>query len=402
MSEAQPDINVAFVTPWYGADIPGGMEAETRRTAERLVHAGISAHILTTTIRDFFADWSKNHHKTTRETINGVPVRRFPVRRRDRAAFDAVNWRLMQNLPITPRQEQTYIRQMINCPDLYDHIRTAPASTLFLFIPYMFATTYYGAQVWPRRSLVIPCLHDESYARLSLYRQVFPHVRGLILHTEAELALADALYPRDEGQLRVVLGEGVDTDWQGDEDRFRQKYGIRGDFVLVAGRKDAGKNTPLLLDYWRRYVHQRRPSLRLLFIGPGDITIPLDLADSVVDLGFVPRQDKYDAHAASLLLCQPSTNESFSLVLMESWLAQRPALVHADCAVTVEQCQKANAGLYFADYDEFAATLDYFQAQPQTARRMGEQGRRYVLANFHWDVVVARYRALLARVARGA
>ncbi|MCA9941271.1 MAG: glycosyltransferase, partial [Anaerolineales bacterium] len=185
-------------------------------------------------------------------------------------------------------------------------------------------------------------------------------------------------------------------------DRFRQKYGIRGDFVLVAGRKDAGKNTPLLLDYWRRYVHQRRPSLRLLFIGPGDITIPLDLADSVVDLGFVPRQDKYDAHAASLLLCQPSTNESFSLVLMESWLAQRPALVHADCAVTVEQCQKANAGLYFADYDEFAATLDYFQAQPQTARRMGEQGRRYVLANFHWDVVVARYRALLARVARGA
>lgn len=392
-------MKVTFVTPWYGPDIPGGMEAETRQTAEHLARAGMSVELLTTTVRDFFADWGKNHHKPGVSTVNGVTVRRFPVQKRDRAAFDAVNWRLMHNLPITPAQEQTYISQMLRSPRLYEHIQAECRHTLFLFIPYMFATTYYGAQICPPRSLIIPCLHDESYARLSLYRQVFPHVRALVLHTDAELALADALYPRSSDQIRAVLGEGVDTEWEGDAARFRQKYGLEGDFILVAGRKDQGKNTPLLLDYWRRYVHQRRPPLRLVFIGPGDITIPADIAETVIDLGFLPRQDKYDAHYASWLLCQPSLNESFSLVLMESWLAERPALVHAHCAVTREQCQKANAGLYFADYDEFAAALDYLQANPDTARILGQQGRRYVLANFHWDIVVARYQALLARIA---
>ncbi len=391
-------IKAAFVTPWYGPDIPGGMEAETRQTAEHLARAGISVEVLTTTVRDFFGDWGKNYHKSGVESVNGVTVRRFPVQKRDRAAFDAVNWRLMHNLPITPAQEQTYINQMLRCPRLYEHIERECRHTIFLFIPYMFATTYYGAQICPQRSVVIPCLHDESYARLSLYRQVFSHAHGLVLHTDAELALANDLYPRSPDQIRTVLGEGVDTDWAGDAARFRQKYGIAGDFVLVAGRKDQGKNTPLLLDYWRRYIYQRRPLLRLVFIGPGDITVPPDVAETVIDLGFLPRQDKYDAYHAALLLCQPSVNESFSLVLMESWLAERPALVHAGCAVTREQCQKANAGLYFADYDEFAAALDYLQANPDTARILGRQGRRYVLANFHWDVVVARYQVLLAGV----
>ena len=391
-------IKAVFVTPWYGADIPGGMEAETRQTAEHLARAGISVEVLTTTVRDFFGDWGKNYHKPGVESVNGVMVRRFAVQKRDRAAFDAVNWRLMQNLPITPAQEETYISQMLRCPTLYAYIREECRHAILLFIPYMFATTYYGAQIWPQRSLVIPCLHDESYARLSLYRQVFPHVRGLILHTDAELTLADNLYPRPPDQIRTVLGEGVDTEWGGDAARFRQKYGIEGDFVLVVGRKDPGKNTPLLLDYWRRYVYRRRPSLRLVFIGPGDITIPAGISETVVDLGFLPRQDKYDAYHAALLLCQPSINESFSLVLMESWLAQRPALVHAACAVTREQCQKANAGLYFADYDEFAAALDYLQANRAAARILGQQGRRYVLTHFHWDTVVARYKALLAQV----
>ena len=38
--------------------------------------------------------------------------------------------------------------------------------------------------------------------------------------------------------------------------------------------------------------------------------------------------------AAASLLCQPSHNESFSLVIMESWLCGRPVLVSSQCAVT--------------------------------------------------------------------
>jgi hypothetical protein len=158
---------IAFVAPWYGPDIPGGSEAEARRTAQHLHEAGFEVEVLTTCIKDFYGDWGKNYHRPGVEQVNGLPVRRFPVLPRDKAAFDQVNWRLMNGLPITAEQEQTFINEMIRVPALYDFMRQNAASYLFIFIPYMFATTYWGAQVCPQRSLVIPCLHDESYAHYS-------------------------------------------------------------------------------------------------------------------------------------------------------------------------------------------------------------------------------------------
>lgn len=50
---------LTFVTPWFGPDIPGGMEAETRRTIAHLQAAGFTVDVLTTCIRDFHADWGK-------------------------------------------------------------------------------------------------------------------------------------------------------------------------------------------------------------------------------------------------------------------------------------------------------------------------------------------------------
>jgi ABC-type dipeptide/oligopeptide/nickel transport system ATPase component len=121
----------------------------------------------------------------------------------------------------------------------------------------------------------------------------------------------------------------------------------------------------------------------------------IESADHVVDLGFVPAGDKLDAYAAAALLCQPSVHESFSIVLLESWRAGTPVLVHSHCAVTVDHCRRSNGGLYFSNEDEFAATLDFMLNRPALAQKMGRQGREYVLANFSWDVIVEKYRALI-------
>jgi glycosyltransferase involved in cell wall biosynthesis len=121
-------------------------------------------------------------------------------------------------------------------------------------------------------------------------------------------------------------------------------------------------------------------------------------APNMRDLGFVSVQDKRDAMAAAAVFCQPSVNESFSIVLMESWLTGTPALVHGACAVTVEHCRRSNGGLYCVNSAEFAATLDYLAAHPQTAQRMGELGRDYVLANYTWPTIVDRYSAVLRQV----
>ena len=384
------DLRISFVIPWYGTTIPGGAEAECRRTAEQLARAGADVEVLTTCVREFLSDWSINHHRPGTEQIQGVRVTRFPVRPRDTAAFDAVNWKLMNRLPVSPDEEQVFITENIRSDALCQHLSQDGADRSFLFIPYMFGTTYWGLQARPHQSWLIPCLHNESYAYLDIFKPVFRACLGLLLLSPAERALAQSIYGLPPERLHLT-GGGVDSGVGADGERFRRRYKINAPFLLYVGRRDPAKNIPLLLDYFTRLVEQTRPGLKLVLIGTGELP-PLapGLADDIIDLGFISPQDKHDAYAAAVALCQPSLNESFSLVIMEAWLAGTPVIVHTDCAVTREHCQRSNGGLYFADFEEFRGCTEFLLSEPGTARRMGELGGEYVRANYTWDLVLGR------------
>ena len=111
----------------------------------------------------------------------------------------------------------------------------------------------------------------------------------------------------------------------------------------------------------------------------------------VLDLGFVPAQDKYDAYAAASVFCNPSQMESFSIVIMESWVAETPVLVNGKCAVTRDFAVQAQGGLPYESYAEFEGCLSYLLSHPEVAAQMGKHGRSFVLQHFAWDVVVEQY-----------
>ena len=382
-------MKLAFVTPWYG-NIPGGAESECRRTVENLQKHGIEVEILTTCVKEFLSDWSTDFYEEGIYNLNGVNIHRFSVRKRDTARFDKINYKLMRGLEISPDEEKTFMREMVNSPGLYSYIAEHGADyDYFLFIPYMFGTTYYGSCIHPEKSVIIPCLHDESYAYLNIYKTMFENVKGIIFHASPEKILANHLY--NLNNMQTVLGEGIDMDFVYNPDRFREKYGIKTDFILYAGRKEAGKNVPLLIDLFARYKKHRKNELKLVLIGSGTIEIPSESRTDIIDLGFVPLQDKYDAYAAATFLCQPSLNESFSIVIMESWLCKSPVLVHGDCAVTKDHCIKCNGGLYFNDYYEFEGCLDFYLGNPAIRKIMAENGMSYVIENFSWDKIVEKY-----------
>ncbi len=391
-------MKIAFVTPWYGPDIPGGMESETRRTTAQLAEAGYEVEVLTTCIRDFFSDWGTNYHSEGVTIERGVTVRRFRVSGGDQLAFQQVNTRLLNRQLISAAEEAVFAGEMFHCPDLYSYIAGHCDEYFFFFIPYLYATTIFGATICPERSIIIPCLHDESYAYLDIFRQIMPQPRAMVLHVHAERNLVEKLYGPSSSQIRQVIGEGVDTDFVADAARFRRKYELTNPFVLAVGRRALGKNTPLLLAYWRRYVNESGTNSKLVLVGPGEIAIDKEIAGHVLDLGFIPLQDKYDAYAAANVLCQPSVNESFSLVIMEAWLTETPVLVNGRCEVTMEHCRRSNGGLYFTNYDEFAATIDFLLQRESIAREMGHNGREYVLANYQWSSIVDRYKQLISEM----
>lgn len=387
---------IGFVTPWYGDNIPGGAEMELRGLVKHLQAAGQEVEVLTTCVKEFLADWNKNYHQPGLTTEGGIPVRRFKVRRRNVQDFDIVNLKLMRNQAITREEEQIYVREMINSPALIDYIRAHEEEYhAFVCIPYMFGPVYHTAVACPQKTILIPCFHDESYVYMNVFKQAYSKVRGIVYNALPEMELANRIYNLTNVK-QTVVGVGVDTSLTCDEARFREKFGIRQPFILYAGRKDVGKNIYTLIRYYEQYKKRRQGDLKLVLIGGGTVKIPPEIAADVIDLGFVDIQDKYDAYAAAAMLCQPSKHESFSLVVMESWLCQRPVLIHAQCEVTAHFARSSNAGLYFTNYFEFEGCVDYLLQHPQTAAAMGKLGRRFVLDNFAYTVIVEKYLRFLS------
>ena len=390
----------AFVIPFYGAAIGGGAETQCRMLAENLARRGVDVEIITTCIKDFMSDWSHNYHGAGLDQVNGVAVRRFQVRPVNGEALDNVNQKLMAREPVTIEEELDYANNAVNSDALYHYIGENKRHYAYFFMPYLFGLTLHGVNIAPERSFMIPCLHDEGYADMRMTRRAFAKVNGALFNSAAEMRLAMRLYDGLKLTEPILMGEGVDEMESAEGARFRARYSL-GDtpFILYAGRRDHTKNTPLLVEYFRRYIKLRPGSpLKLVSMGPAGVDIPEEIENHVMDLGYVPLQDKRDAMAAATMLCQPSLLESFSLVIMESWLCGRPVLVHSACEVTRDHVELSGGGFAFGGFPEFHEQVEALLNNPSLAYGMGLRGQRYVKANFSWDVICGRFIRLLEAV----
>lgn len=382
---------LGFVTPWFGEKIGGGAEMALRGIVMHLNQAGHNVEVLTTCVQAFNSDWNVNYHRPGKSIECGVTVRRFPVRKRNVKAFDQVNYKLINSLSVSMKEEEIYLTEMINSPKLYHYMEEHKDEYMvFVFIPYLFGTTYYGISVCPEKSVLIPCLHDEGYAYLEHFKRKFSTVAGMVFNAKPEMELAEKIYNLENVKTET-LGLGLKTDINYNAERFRKKYGIQSPFIVYAGRKDRGKNVDTLIRYFQEYKFRNDSELKLILIGGGEIEIPPAMHYEIIDLGFVEIQDKYDAFAAADVLCQPSKNESFSLVIMESWLCRTPVLVHGCCPVTHNFVVEANGGLYFDGYFEFEGAVNYLCSHSDKSVQMAENGREYVLNHFAWDVIINKY-----------
>ena len=384
-------MKIAFVAPFYGSDAAGGAESECRHTVLRLAASGLDVEVFTTCLLDLQHDWGVNVHREGTTIEDGIKVHRFRAETPDLHLFGVLNQRLLCGETLSPQEQEQFIALHVNSFGLYRRLaEVSHEFDWFCFIPYLFGTTFHGTMICPEKSILIPCLHDEGYARMDIMHALFERVARVVYHSAAEQELARRLYGRaaDKG---VLLGEGINTDFESDGERFRKRYGIADPFILYAGRKDATKNVDVLIRHFMAGRAQFGKNVKLVMIGPGSLPIPE--TDVIVDLGFVPEQDKRDAHAAALCLCQPSLNESFSIVMMESWVCGTPCLVHEQCAVTRDHVVASGGGLYFNTAAEFSGCVEYFLKNTEMARRMGEAGRKYVANHFSWSTIVARYRS---------
>jgi glycosyltransferase involved in cell wall biosynthesis len=381
---------VAFVSPRFGRTVLGGAETMLRELALGLRRRGWDVEVFTTCAVDHYT-WA-NELPATTTVEEDLIVHRFENDGSRVAYSHEVHKRIVAGAPTTLDDQLHWLSFRFRIPDLFEAlVRQGPTFDAVIFAPYLFWTTTVGVPAVAERAIVMPCLHDEGYARLDIMRHVLAMPAAVWFQSEPEHRLAHELGP--VADRHSIPGSGVYVPEHYDPEGFRAKHGLHDPFLLFPGRRELDKGWPWLL---KTFAEADLGPVKLVTVGVGEAEIPSSLRDSVIDLGFVSVQERNDALAAALACVQPSLLESYSRSVMESWLAGRPILVRRGSAVVEWHLERCGAGLAFGESAELASAVKQLVEDEAGARQLGADGRAYVLEHYQWDAVLDKMEVDLA------
>ena len=386
--------SLAVVVQRYGADINGGAELHARYIAERLTpHADV--RVLTTCARNYVT-W-RNEMPAGLETVNGVPVERFPVRRERDASlveFGRHSTHVFHDTHSLDDELTWLDAQGPVAPELTRRLNGSGTEFDFVLIfSLRYATAYFAARAVPDRALLVPTMEREAAMGLSLFPPVLRGVRAIMYNSMEERAQLQAA-SSNQHVPGVVVGVGSEIPERTNAQSARARFKLENPFILYVGRIDVNKGCAELFDLFLAYLNvsylrlKDRP-LDLVLVGTPVMPIPEH--PHIRHVGFVSDAEKFDLLAAAEVLVMPSYYESLSMVALEAWALGRPVLVNAHCDVLLGQCLRSNAGLYYETAEDFAGALDAILDDPALANALGERGRRYFAEHYRWPVIERKY-----------
>lgn len=388
---------VGFVPLRYGDGVVGGSEAVSREAAHGLAARGWDVEVLTICARSHYT-WA-NEYPPGVSRSGPLTVRRFPtVVPRSSRRWETVNRRIRDGDDASLDEQLEWVNGLFRVPELFHYlVGHAEAYDALVFSPYLFWPAVACSAIAPERSVVIPCLHDEPYARLDVYRPLLAQSASVWFLSEPEHQLGHRL--GSVAPRHAVTGAGVDIPDGYDAEGFRARHGLRRPFVLFAGRREDGKGWDWLLHAFTRAVERGRLPFDLVTIGVGPPMAADVASERVVDLGFLDDRERDNAFAAAAAYVQPSRNESFSRTVMEAWLAGTPVVANAASDVVTWHCERSGGGLTYADEVELEECLVALADDRAAAAALAAAGRDYVVSNYAWSTVLDRMEADLEAVA---
>jgi glycosyltransferase involved in cell wall biosynthesis len=390
------DERIAIVIPWFGPECKGGAESLAAELAHRLsAHAKVD--VLTTCSRSFLSDWSENYFEPGVTVERAYSVRRFLVDQRAAQSFNTLNAALLGfdrsrlrmetgRVPLT--SHLTFLTENINSASMMRYIaENRETYRRFLFLPYLYGTTIRGISAAGSRAVLLPCLHDESYAYLRPVERAVHRVPTLLFNSDGERDLALKIYGAGIAHKCIVVGSGVEVLHAPVGEAQLPAAIEPGKFILSLGRRDATKGTDLLVTAFRA---AELADMKLVLAGPGNVSYT-DGA-SVFDLGFVDDELRSVLLSQAAFLAQPSMNESFSRVIMESWAYERPVIAHDRCLATAGAVARSGGGITADGLEEWVDALRHLAELPEYGRTiLGSAGKKYAVENADWSSVLERY-----------
>jgi glycosyltransferase involved in cell wall biosynthesis len=421
-------VKLAFVTPRYGADVTCGAEHACRLLAEQVCQRH-DVDVLTTCASDPMT-W-KNESTEGADRVRGVLVRRFAVNQpHDPEALAQLTARLIAE-PHSLADEHEWVRRVgPSSPGLIDFLKRHNRNyDAVVFFSLYHATTVHGLAAAPERAVLFPYLQVEPMLRFGLWSDVLGSARAVGFASTAERRLA-------RGFLRTfhsgdeVVGVGVETpaqqtyprhqqdpadNLQEDEEDgvadqpeapeylagrgipFRRRHRLYGSFALYGGRVEPDNGCEEMLSYFDTYAANDGDTA-LVLMGVKMMKVPDE--PYIRMPGVLPDRERMIAYEAAEVTIAPDPGDLLGLCVLESLAVGTPVLASARSEAAVEHVRRGNAGLYYANRDEFVEGLKMLMTNSRLRERLGENGRQYVRQHHRWDAVIGRFERLIMRVRR--
>jgi glycosyltransferase involved in cell wall biosynthesis len=383
-------VKIVHVTLRF--DAPGGVETNVHEVTRRLALAGDEVRVFAS---DLYDEGRWERRSDYRPVVDGVPVERFPVRKR---LVPGLTMPMMIGLVDALAASGADVIHVHS--HRYGHVLEAAAVAERRRIPLVASTHYH------------PAMADEPPLKRGLLRvqdvgfgaTAYRVARALVVETEYEARLVREFAPAE--RIRVIP-PGIDlAGWGSPSLDPPVPASLPPEYFLFVGRVAPNKGLAILLGALARMPATERLPLVLMGRDWGERAAlesrarSLGIADSVHFLGHVESLGTYRAvvrGARALVL--PSEYEAFGLVLLEAMAARTP-IVATTVGGVPEVLDGGRSGrmVPYGDPVALAEALRSVRTEVAATTELVRSASARVRA-FDWSVSTERLRALYREVA---
>ena len=423
-------MKFAFVTPRYGAEVPTGPEHVCRLIAEQ-VSRRHDVDVLTTCAGDA-RTWANDYSEGV-DRVRGALVRRFALS----GTYDAAAARAPLTTAAPPiRADELEALKRLGpwSTGLIEHLkRQHRAYDAIVFFSVVNPLTILGLPVAPERSVLFPYLRLQRELRFGSVAEALASAAALGYVSAAERRLLRS-YMRVAPQHEEVVGIGIEpspeqsypkhqqnpadeitsedeelgADMTEREDAppyltgrgipFRRRHRLYGSFALYGGRVEPDNGAEEMLDYFDTFAAADGDT-SLVLMGVKMMKVPDERYVRLA--GVLPERQRMIAYEAADVTLAPASDDLTAQPVLESFAVGTPVLASARNEAAAEHCRRANAGLFYANREEFVEAMRLLTTNRRLRERLSENGRNYIRQHYQWDAVLGRFDRLVSRVRHG-
>jgi glycosyltransferase involved in cell wall biosynthesis len=363
----------------------GGLASVVSELSEAIVNQGHDVHIFT----------RKGKNQSENGIINGVNYHRcfsssFKPSGDILKYFDKMRDAMVKDFRSTGRALGKF-----DLVHFHDWHATNPSKNFKLLRSYPSIVTFHSTE-WGRNGGVFrkTNLFNEISEREKYAAEVACRLTTVSKTMKNELKL---LYKIPDWKIDLVPNGIVPQRFTRNVDAgsIKSRYNISSTepMILFIGRLTRQKGPDLLIGAMPKII-KNIPRAKLVVVGEGvmkerliSMVNKLDLKSSVQFLGYLPQDEYLDLLNSCDLVCIPSRNEPFGLVLLEAWSAKKP-VVATDVGGLSENIETLKNGVKVNTFsDSISEGIIYLLNDPSKRRKIGEEGYKMVETGFSWEVV---------------